>query len=506
MTPPPGPAPTADLLLDDEEPVADAGKIALAQARGARRSPPGSPLADAERHTAEATVDLRGEWQALDLLRAPLREGRATVAARAARAGAGERPTDLRVLCEQAVNVPPASPRSKSSARRTARGERYGSGPVPTGRTGGSLTWSREQASRGPVGPAGAGGGCARRLVRDHRARRGSLDGDLERPLTARLSLPLEVTIPAVERYEVALRFPGEGLAGRVVDDEGEPVARARVSELLGGAFALSGADGAFVLSGIPPGPYAVQAREGDLASEIVEGVLEADRPEPEIVLVLGEGRRPQLAVRVANRRRGAGLGAFVFLDLAGQGVRILTTDATGPGHGGALPGRCPSGCGWRRRPAGGGRFGSWVPWREARGGLRATLGDARLLVRLEERGKRRRAPSPCPWRLGSGSPLQLLGYAAASLAGRPAPARGAPRRELPDEARWRPRRRSTRRRGDRRDHPRRLTGRSPAFRVGLPPSRARVEVDDALDRAAADGAEGDAVAGEHDGRSAAGR
>jgi len=414
-----------DLLLDDEEPVADAGKIALAQGTTVHVVAAGLALADAERHTAEATVDLRGEWQALDLLRAPLREGRATVRHVPPGPVLVSVRTDLRVLCEQAVNVPAGEPEIEVECE--ADGPEV-SGTVWSGSyraTGGSLTWSREQASRGrrppvlvEVAPDGSFG-TTELVAGRWTVTWNAPDGGL--------SPPLEVTIPAVERFEVALRFPGEGLAGRVVDDEGEPVARARVSELLGGAFALSGADGAFVLSGIPPGPYAVQAREGDLASEIVEGVLEADRPEPEIVLVLGEGRRPQLAVRVATAAGAPASGAFVFLDLAGQGVRILTTDATGQATAELSP-PLPERVRVAATTGGGWSFGSWVPWREARGGLRATLGDARLLVRLEEEGSGGvpRLLAPGGWDLGLlvqllGTPLRLAPDAPLLLAGLPA-------------------------------------------------------------------------------------
>ncbi|OQC41410.1 MAG: hypothetical protein BWX64_00912 [Acidobacteria bacterium ADurb.Bin051] len=414
-----------DLLLDDEEPVADAGEIALAQGTTVHVVAAGLALADAERHTAEATVDLRGEWQALDLLRAPLREGRATVRHVPPGPVLVSVRTDLRVLCEQAVNVPAGEPEIEVECE--ADGPEV-SGTVWSGSyraTGGSLTWSREQASRGrrppvlvEVAPDGSFG-TTELVAGRWTVTWNAPDGGL--------SPPLEVTIPAVERFEVALRFPGEGLAGRVVDDEGEPVARARVSELLGGAFALSGADGAFVLSGIPPGPYAVQAREGDLASEIVEGVLEADRPEPEIVLVLGEGRRPQLAVRVATAAGAPASGAFVFLDLAGQGVRILTTDATGQATAEPSP-PLPERVRVAATTGGGWSFGSWVPWREARGGLRATLGDARLLVRLEEEGSGGvpRLLAPGGWDLGLlvqllGTPLRLAPDAPLLLAGLPA-------------------------------------------------------------------------------------
>ena len=477
-----------DLLLDDEEPV-DAGKIALAQGTTVHVVAAGLALADAERHTAEATVDLRGEWQALDLLRAPLREGRATVRHVPPGPVLVSVRTDLRVLCEQAVNVPAGEPEIEVECEADWPEV---SGTVWSGSyraTGGSLTWSREQASRGrrppvlvEVAPDGSFG-TTELVAGRWTVTWNAPDGGL--------SPPLEVTIPAVERFEVALRFPGEGSPGgsSTTRGAGRP---ARVSRLLGGAFALSGADGAFVLSGIPPGPYAVQAREGDLASEIVEGCSRPTGPSRRSCWCWARGAGP--SSRCGSRPP------------PGRRPRGRSSSSISPGRCGSSPPtrparprrelsrRCPSGCGWRRRPAG-------VVVRELgplAGGarrLRATLGDARSSSVSRKRERRRaRLLAPGGWDLGLlvqllGTPLRLAPDAPLLLAGL--------RRELPDRT-GAAAATVDLAAGDRRDHPRRLTRPQPAFRVGCRPPGGGVEVDDASIARRQTGQK-DAVAGEHD-------
>ncbi|MCZ7652199.1 MAG: carboxypeptidase-like regulatory domain-containing protein [Thermoanaerobaculia bacterium] len=432
-----------DLLLADEEPVSDAGEIALGRGTTVHVVVTGLDPDAAESRSAEARVDLRGEWQALDLLRAPLREGRATVRNVPPGPVLVSVQAGPRLLCERAVSVPADEPEIEV--------ECDGEGPEVSGTvwsgdfraTGGSLTWSTEQAPRSGriLNRASPGGlvqqsvvGIGRPAVLVPVAPDGSfrttelVAGRWTVTWNASggtLSPPLEVVIPAAERFETALRFPGAGLAGRVVDEEGDPVAGARVVELTSGAFALSGDDGAFTLTGLAPGPYAVQARDRELSSEIAEGVLEAGEPAPEIVLVLGEGQRLRLEVRVTTADGAPAAGAFVFLDFAGQGARILTADRTGVATAEISPPlpesvrvAATTGAAWS--------FSGWVLWRDARAGISAVLGSARLLVRVEEGGGVPRLLAPGGWDLGLlalqlGAPLRLAPDAPLLLAGLPA-------------------------------------------------------------------------------------
>lgn len=432
-----------DLLLTDEEPVADAGEIPLGRGATVQVVAAGLDPDAAENRGAEATVDLRGEWQALDLLRAPLREGRATVRNVPPGPVLVSVQAGPRVLCERAVSVPADEPEIEVACDDEGPEVR---GTVWSGSyraTGGHLTWSREQAPRpGRILNRASPGGLVQQLVvgigRPAVRVPVAPDGSFRTTelLPARwsvnwdagggaLSPPLAVEVPPGERFETVLRFPGEGLAGRVVDEEGEPVVRARVVELTSGAFALSGDDGAFTLTGLAPGPYAVQARDRELSSEIAEGVLEAGEPAPEIVLVLGEGQRLRLEVRVATADGAPAAGAFVFLDFAGQGARILTADRTGTAVAEISPPlpesvrvAATTGAAWA--------FSGWIPWREARAGISAVLGSARLLVRVEEGGGVPRLLAPGGWDLGLlalqlGAPLRLAPDAPLLLAGLPA-------------------------------------------------------------------------------------
>jgi hypothetical protein len=136
-----------------------------------------------------------------------------------------------------------------------------------------------------------------------------------------------EVAIPEVDELELVLDFPGRAVAGEVVDLDGRPAAGARVRDLASGTVALSEDDGSFLLLGLEPGRRWLRAERRDLRSAPVPVDLEEDRsPEP-VRLVLGtEDDGGEIEVRIA----GEAGGAFVFLEVEGRGLRVLTADASG--------------------------------------------------------------------------------------------------------------------------------------------------------------------------------
>jgi len=142
---------------------------------------------------------------------------------------------------------------------------------------------------------------------------------------------PKRVELPRVERYSVAFRYEGVHLHGVVVDREGRPVAGALVRELNGRASAISGPDGGFSLGVAGDGPFALRARHREVLSSVVEVVVEPGREPDAVELVLGDEERADgLAVRLLDDGGEPVAGAVALIELAGHGLRVLTSDATG--------------------------------------------------------------------------------------------------------------------------------------------------------------------------------
>lgn len=142
-------------------------------------------------------------------------------------------------------------------------------------------------------------------------------------------SPPRSVTIPDVRTLEVTLDFPAGAISGRVVDADRNPVPRARVLELDGGAAALAGPDGTFRLGGIAPGRTRLQARLGERESDIVETIVEPDR-DGAAELVLRDGGANELRVRILDVSGQPAAGAMLFIDGFGSYLRIVTADGEG--------------------------------------------------------------------------------------------------------------------------------------------------------------------------------
>lgn len=137
-----------------------------------------------------------------------------------------------------------------------------------------------------------------------------------------------EVTLPAVGPVHVDLDFPGGSLQGVVHDQDGRAVAGARVVDSASGSTTRSGGDGGFRLDGLGEGVARLQALAGERKSPVVEVAVGAPEAASQPVeLVLEAPTRFRLVVLDEGR---PATGAVVFLEAAGRGLRLLTTDGRG--------------------------------------------------------------------------------------------------------------------------------------------------------------------------------
>ncbi len=128
------------------------------------------------------------------------------------------------------------------------------------------------------------------------------------------------------ETVEVALAFPGNTVTGKVQDEDGKPVAGARVQELGSGLTTLSRAGGEFSLAGLPAGQARFMAQLGPASSPVQSVLLGSSEPVRDIVLTLGESNPATVVVRL----EGAGGVGFVFLESEDGRSSLLSTDGTG--------------------------------------------------------------------------------------------------------------------------------------------------------------------------------
>lgn len=324
----------------------DVGEVALARGATVRVLYAGQP-ADG----AVARADLQGDWLEMDMLSAPVDEGRAILR--------NVPPGQLRItvqrgqtlLCEREVTVPPGE--EEVEAECTENAIRVRGTVVIGGRPAGpgTLVWM----APAPKFPAritevtSPGGlrqqqvlGQGRPQVDVAVAQDGSFFSDELPPgpwqvswvpVSGSLSEPVSVEVPALPAgsdYEAILTFPGGGLAGIVLDPENRPAEGARVRDLGTGAVAFTGPDGSFVLTGAAPGKHSIQAERHELASPVVAAEVVPDRPGDLVRLVLGERQDPEIRVLVLDPEGVPVPGAFVFLEEEGRAQRLLTAGLDG--------------------------------------------------------------------------------------------------------------------------------------------------------------------------------
>lgn len=374
-----------------DEPIVDLGEVWMA---------PGVEvvvIADREMpRDAVARLDLRGTWLEADMLTATFQESRAVLSNVPPGRSLLTVVSGRDVLCEQTVEVSDEDPGPLEVSCQEDGLEVAGQvlvGGEPSGL--GRLKWLPRQEIGAAViarksGPLG--------LVREHVLGGGKPDRDVEVDADGRFqshrlspglwevvwlpdrgaaSPPREVHLEA-DTANLVLAFPASSIRGRVVDEEGEPVAGARVRELASSTFTFSREDGGFEIAGAPEGRLRLRARSGALRSPVLEVFNTTEQPPDPVELVLESDPGNRLAIRVVGRDGLPASGAFVFLEPAAGELTLLTTRADGTAETEFMP-PLPS----RLRAAafaqGVWAFGSWIQT--------ADLDGRRLQLEIDEPG-----------------------------------------------------------------------------------------------------------------------
>ncbi|HMB54228.1 MAG TPA: carboxypeptidase-like regulatory domain-containing protein, partial [Thermoanaerobaculia bacterium] len=305
-------------------------------------------LGEAAEHL-EARLDLRGDWRDLDMLFAPVVDGRAEFV----HVPAGRSLLTVRVgheiVCERSVVVTDDEPVEVACdrARDDVAGQVWVGDQLASR---GVLTWRPP-----PAGDAGAVifNRSSPRGARQQRAVGvGRLpvvvevvdDGSFrsDRLVAGRWQVswqadggepfvPLTVDVPTGGVAGLDLRFDGVVVSGWVLDEDEEPVAGAVVGEVGGGATVLSGEDGGFRLAGLDAGSLSLQARWRDRYSEVAEVVVEADRPPQPVELRVRRRHGGLVPVEVWTAAGAPARGAFVFFEAdPGASTRVVSADLDG--------------------------------------------------------------------------------------------------------------------------------------------------------------------------------
>ncbi|HVT14952.1 MAG TPA: carboxypeptidase-like regulatory domain-containing protein [Thermoanaerobaculia bacterium] len=407
-----------DLALGGEESGAgpdgtiDIGSIALGEGATLRVH---VDRRGADREGAVARADLGNRWLEPDMLSAQVWNGEAVLPGVPAGKVTVSVVAGRRLVCERVTEVPEGGeldvdcrgPGLKVAGVVTVGG-------APAG--GGLLGWQMPDTDvpgriDTVISPAGlrqqqlAGGGRPQVNVAvgaDGRFETEELTAGHWRVLwfyQGSASSEVTVDIPEGDHFETVLGFPGFAVTGTVSDAVGKPVEGARVRELVSGALAMSGADGSFSLTGLKAGKAAVEARLRDQASQVAELELAAERPPAPLRLVLGDRKGQTVAVQVLGASGAPVAGAFVFLEEAGKGQRLLVADGAGKATATLEP---PLPAQVRAAAFAGGSwaFGGWSSREAAEEGLALQVGNggSSLTVTTSKRDGSPRIVGPEGW------------------------------------------------------------------------------------------------------------
>lgn len=342
---------------------------------------------------AVAVVDVGGEGLPFDRLSAPVVEGVARVEQVAPGAAKVAVARGSSVLCEKTLQVPAGAAELSVECSAegvsvrgvvTLGGRPAGSGallwetaagPLPEGvmtfSTPSGLTQQQVFTANAPpvAVPVEAGGAFASRELRA-----GRWQVTFE-PEGGGSTEALEVALSEEKDQALVLPYPGFSVSGTVLDGDGQTVEKARVRDLEGGTTTLSAKDGSFRFDGLRAKTYYFRAAKGDAASEADEVAVGEDQSPGPLVLVLRpEGSQPAVEIRVADERGAPVPGAFVFIEIPGRGLRVLTADSTGTAKL-VLDPPYPASVRAAAYVAGKWALGAWQPFEQAREGMTLAVG-----------------------------------------------------------------------------------------------------------------------------------
>ncbi len=146
---------------------------------------------------------------------------------------------------------------------------------------------------------------------------------------------PIEVRKPAGKSYAtVEIRVPDTRLQGQVVDERGQPVARASILvKPLARAlpsFAETDDEGSFEVRGLTPGPHLVHAEEGERESDWFQASVEEKHDTPSLHLVL-QGRVTVNGLVSSSRGPVPGARIVATADLGEAGAASGAEAVSGP-------------------------------------------------------------------------------------------------------------------------------------------------------------------------------
>ncbi len=329
--------------IEEGEPI-DLGDLHLVRGRTVEVEVVGE-----EAPSAVARLDLAGRWREMDMLESPV-AGRSAIFYNIAPGTAHLSVlSEGELVCEEKLEIPEGEGPFEATCRREAM---ILSGVV---RIGGELAGPGKLVWLPPIGeepsmvirqpsPLGQQGsytlGAGRPVIQVEVNESGYFSSGKLRPGAWKVgwqgaeggsSAPIEVVLPVQDRAEIALDFPGYRIEGRVVDTEGHVVAGARVRELASGSLELSAADGSFKFVAFEAGSAYLRAEHNGEESPTVQVSLGPEQPVDVVELALGSDDQPErLRVTALGPTEAPLPGAFIFVDLGSQGLRILTADLQG--------------------------------------------------------------------------------------------------------------------------------------------------------------------------------
>ncbi len=378
--------------------------------------------ADVDRAGATARLDLGNRWAETEMLTAPVVEGWAAFRHVPAGRATASVVRDHELICDREIEVPSSGTLEVDCEATSSRVAGLVTvGGAPPG--GGTLLWLpathelpglvvRHRTPLGAERSEAFGAGRPQVNVAVHPG--GTFFAERLRPgawevifaaeegwTTSALPVALPATLADGAEHRIELPFPGHGLAGRVVDAEGNAVGAARVRELRSGVVATTDETGRFQLLGLAPGEVFLRAYfEGQTSAALAVEITAEQAPQA-VTLVLEERPEDRLNLRVLNREGQAAAGALVFVELPGRGLRILTAAHDGsasmtidPPYPARLRIAALTGDDWI--------LGPWTPWNQllAEPALLAARPTGALRVRSDETTGRVTVISASGWNL----------------------------------------------------------------------------------------------------------